>query len=389
MQFKIKNILPNPFRHIENYPIKPEKVDALRKSIQTTEFWCNMIGRPVGKNQVEIPYGHHRRVALQLEYGDDHLVDIHVQAIPDDRMLQIMANENMEDWGTSAIVEIETIAAVVEAYAEGKITLHKPAKNSPELRNAPSYIMRTSYAAYELPYTIQTIGEFLGWVYSDGRAQRKISYCLDALELIEQGEVTAKDFTGLKTTELEAVVGELRKVWKEREASARAAEERAKQAEIEANQATDSQSRSLALQRYRHETKTAAKHRETAKKEGGAVTRHLTAQLRSGQIGRGGVKEEAEKVRNRQAAKPKKDINDAVYSFTTQTIDKMLATDQPAEKITELIRFNSELTIGSKRLLRDSLKKLSERALSFSKCFPDTELNDAKAQPYQLTNNGK
>jgi len=35
-----------------------------------------------------------------------------------------MAHENMEEWETSAIVEIETIAAVVEAYGAGKIELN-------------------------------------------------------------------------------------------------------------------------------------------------------------------------------------------------------------------------------------------------------------------------
>jgi hypothetical protein len=51
-------------------------------------------------------------------------------------MLQIMGRENMEEWGTSAWVEQETIRAVVLAYAEGKINLppvSKTGNNTPRL----------------------------------------------------------------------------------------------------------------------------------------------------------------------------------------------------------------------------------------------------------------
>lgn len=41
-------------------------------------------------------------------------------------MLQVTARENMDEWGTSAAVEQETVRAVVEAYAADKISLPTP-----------------------------------------------------------------------------------------------------------------------------------------------------------------------------------------------------------------------------------------------------------------------
>ncbi len=73
MRFQLKNIQPNPFRHVDRYPITKEKVEALRESIRTTGFWDNIVAREVN-GKAEITYGHHRLVALREEYGPDHEV---------------------------------------------------------------------------------------------------------------------------------------------------------------------------------------------------------------------------------------------------------------------------------------------------------------------------
>jgi hypothetical protein len=38
---RIKNLKPNPFRRTTEYPIQRKKVDALKESIESTEFWGN------------------------------------------------------------------------------------------------------------------------------------------------------------------------------------------------------------------------------------------------------------------------------------------------------------------------------------------------------------
>lgn len=111
MRVKVEQLRPNPFRHMKDYPIDREKVEALKISIEQTDFWDNILGRetPLG---VEIAYGHHRLVAIR-ELGITE-VDIPVKDLDDATMLRIMANENMEQWRSSPVVINETVAATKE-----------------------------------------------------------------------------------------------------------------------------------------------------------------------------------------------------------------------------------------------------------------------------------
>src|SRR6266850_6598241 len=96
-QYAIKDIKANPFRHIERYPIHREKVAQLRESIRQTDFWDNVVAR-VSDGKAEIAYGHHRLVALKEEYGPSHKVDLIIRKLDDTTMIQIMAQENMQEW---------------------------------------------------------------------------------------------------------------------------------------------------------------------------------------------------------------------------------------------------------------------------------------------------
>src|SRR5574343_646837 len=102
---------------MNHYPIDREKVEALKNSIQETEFWGNILARPAG-NDFEIAYGHHRLFALQ-ELGEKE-VEIQVRKLSDSRMLQIMANENHDNWHSSPAVINETVAAAKE-YLDGEL----------------------------------------------------------------------------------------------------------------------------------------------------------------------------------------------------------------------------------------------------------------------------
>ena len=44
-KFRVGDIQPNPFRHLDRYPIKREKVEALRESLRSTGFWDNVVAR--------------------------------------------------------------------------------------------------------------------------------------------------------------------------------------------------------------------------------------------------------------------------------------------------------------------------------------------------------
>jgi hypothetical protein len=68
-------------------------------------------------------------------------VDLPVRDLDDTTMALMMAQENMEEWDSSALVEQETIRAIVEGYAAGRIKLPRPDKKTPRnnIRYAPSF----------------------------------------------------------------------------------------------------------------------------------------------------------------------------------------------------------------------------------------------------------
>ena len=104
MQIKVKDLKPNPFRHPERYPIRRDKVKALKASIDATSFWDNLVARPSPANgKCEIAYGHHLLEALKKLKIEE--IDIPVRDLDDATMLKIMASENMEEWGANATVE--------------------------------------------------------------------------------------------------------------------------------------------------------------------------------------------------------------------------------------------------------------------------------------------
>ena len=110
MKIKVKNLIANPYRNIEVYPIDRTKVEQLRNSIRETSFWDNILARPAPKNgKYQIAYGHHRLIAIKEELGKDTAIDIPVRKLSDEDMLKIMANENMEQWTTDWRVIVETV----------------------------------------------------------------------------------------------------------------------------------------------------------------------------------------------------------------------------------------------------------------------------------------
>ena len=55
-QVRVKDILPNPFRDMENYPVDEGKITALTESIGRTGWWGNTVARQTGKNTFELAY---------------------------------------------------------------------------------------------------------------------------------------------------------------------------------------------------------------------------------------------------------------------------------------------------------------------------------------------
>ena len=162
--FKVKDIQPNPFRDLETCPLNAEKVEALRESIRTTGFWDNVVGRLNAKGKPELAYGHHRIEAVKKEYNANHEVDLIVRDLDDTQMLQMMARENMEEWGASFSVVLDTIKVAVEAFAAGRVEFNPVPEDTRKgwIRVAPSFLLggEPSLGGRERSYTATTLGAF-------------------------------------------------------------------------------------------------------------------------------------------------------------------------------------------------------------------------------------
>ena len=215
MQIPVRALKPNPFRNIERYPISRDKVDALKRSIKDTTFWDNLLVReaPDGKGY-EITFGHHRKIALEELIKENpkypKSIEAQVRDLTDTQMARMMAHENMQEWESSATVEQETIRAIIEGYADGKITLESPngVESGGRLRFAPRFGIDPG-AHGDRPYTVKTLAGFLGW------GESKVEKALSGLSAVEEGVADDEDFHGLSPTAADEVAIAARRIAKE------------------------------------------------------------------------------------------------------------------------------------------------------------------------------
>lgn len=174
MKIKIKDLYPNPYRDMDNYPINREKVETLKASIKQTGFWDNIVAREKD-GKIQIAYGHHRLTALREALPWDTVVDIPVRELSDSTMIQIMANENMQEYSTSPATIDETVK-VAKKFLE---------ENPEELKKYQKY--KQSILA------VAGIAAFLNWDY------KRVGASLDRLNLIESGTVSKQAINKLPT----------------------------------------------------------------------------------------------------------------------------------------------------------------------------------------------
>jgi hypothetical protein len=414
-KYKIREISPNRFRHLDRYPIKRDKVEALRKSYRETGFWDNIVAR-VRDGKPEIAYGHHRMIALQEEYGFDHKIELIVRELDDEFMLKMMANENMEEWGTSATVELETVSAVVEAYGDGLVELPPPsdATNKSDIRDAPSYTPG-GYASQPRgarPYTPTTVAAFLGW------DRRKVGYILNAHQFIEESILSREDFDELTTRQAEAVVMRANQGKADRERAAKLAQDAAARAKREAEEAEKRQAE--AEKRRKEQEAKAAKERDERKKREAEEQARRAAEeakrqeeLRKMAAKRQAAQEKREKEERKQAkrqatsegrdASKKMKSGEEGYKQASKSKGGRVRTDKKLPDIEEYVRGaaatlnaflnRDELANGlnllteNKDYIRPSsledlikeLRLLSARADSFAVKFSATSSNNFKA----------
>lgn len=169
----LRSIVPNRYRHIESYKLSETKLEALIQSYESSGFWDGSIQarpHPSKADKFEIAFGHHRVEAAKRA----GLTEIGLVLAPrsDADMLRMMADENREEFRSDALVAVETIAAVIEAYERGEIELEEPKKEDAGKREVfPG----------GKTYTLTTVARFLGWVKpSTGQAINACRQAFDA-----------------------------------------------------------------------------------------------------------------------------------------------------------------------------------------------------------------
>jgi flagellar biosynthesis GTPase FlhF len=233
----IGDLKPNPFRRLDEYPIQREKVDALKESIESTGFWGTIVARPAG-SAYEIAFGHHRLVALRETRGPKGQAEVIVRDLTNEQMLKMMAKENMEEWGTSAWVELETVRAVIDAFGKGEIELPAVPTKTPE--------KHVRLASDEHRYTRDSVATFLGWTKKDNNGVRPNAACesaFDALDLIGEGLLPEKELKGLSRAQLRAVVESANAIKRAHEREAAENARRAEAAQKAAREAASQEER--------------------------------------------------------------------------------------------------------------------------------------------------
>ena len=267
----IGKLRPNPFRRLDEYPIRREKVDALKKSIGTTGFWGTIVGREVEGGFVEIAFGHHRLVAIHEALGREESVEIIVRDLSNEDMLRMMASENMEEWGALGWVELETIRATIEAADKGLITLPDVGERGPRRKTSQNAVT----------FSRGAVAQFLGWTRkANGDRNPQPNFACEvafkALDAIDDGLVNEKDLMNLTRGQIYNLVATLRGVQNSEEKVARANREQAEEAKKRAAEARDQEERRRLEQQASIYEEQARNHEEAGKHKAASFAREAT-----------------------------------------------------------------------------------------------------------------
>jgi len=293
----------------------------------------------------------------------------------------------MDAWASRAIVDIETVHSVVKAYAEGKIQLSEPAKNSAKayVRCAPSFKLgEPGRLTTKFPYTAQTIGEFLGWLKPSGTPTRKIDTCLTALQYAEEGILDLSIFEKLGTGQMEAVIDEASRARRAIETSASLAEKQAAESakqeaeahereitaksDFEAKEANKARMR--AAKAREHAELDAIEKRNQAKKEATKVAEHLSSGMRKGDIATNKAMQEAFKVRSKPEEAPphiEKSLRKVLKQVGAFLNDR--EGDDLVSELTEILAYKKHLSAHARADAAATLTQLAKRANAFAKQF--------------------
>lgn len=364
----ISQLRPNPFRELDDYPIDREKVDKLKESISETGFWGTIVARKKG-NAYEIAFGHHRQVALvELQQegviGKSEKVDIIVRDLTNEQMIQLMARENLEEWGTNAYIEAQTVESTIRAYGAGEIELPEPIRTD-------SKHLRTSPGPRGGQYTMASVASFLGWTKADGQPNHACNVAFQMLDAFELGIVSRKELRGVKRDMAREIISKAMALHREQERIAEERRRMAKEAEKRAADEEDTR-KAKALQKAAEELERQADVAESsAKSIAKDFAKEAVKQTKAGNWAQRDIREAGEQAKEELRTKREQQIKTArqLYDALRHEVCDMLndKADDRFASLKKLLRMDCGLELQDIRKLREEVQALQSRAAEFAK----------------------
>lgn len=367
----VKNIVPNPYRHMEKYPIRENKIEELQRSYTETGVWPTIVGRMFG-DKLELAFGHHRWVAAQRAGIKE--IPVNVLKLSNEQMLKMMIHENSEDWGSNALIDQEALRATLEAIADGEVDLSGfVPKDTPKNRLllAPSVLPPQGgedvpeHARERCVYTKLAMAKFLGWVRGQKsnrpEPSERFEVAWRSLELLEAGITHDRDYEGLSRRQAMEVNKESHKAFQEWGEQQRRFEVAARNAEKVAASTDDPalkrNAEKQAAKMKAEAQQAAVKKVEEAKK----VREHVANKLRSG----AGVREAAKKAAEvkqqpkRQAPPPRvAELADRVAARIAKFLND---GDRLLQEVRAVIQYRGDCPQREIKRLASNLRKLATR----------------------------
>ncbi len=402
---RVRDLEPNPFRNMAEYPIDEEKIARLVESIKATGFWPDLLARRVD-GKMQLAYGVHRRAALRKALGPDAEIEVAIAPLSDEDMLQIMSRENMTEWGTSTKVTHETVKAAVQAIADGRVTMRA---GMDQRRFAPGFAVGDESKGTEHPYTATALAAFLGY------PEERVEQVLTELDLMTEGLLREKDLEGQSPADINALVREAARVRRQREQEAKAAADEARRAQLDAERAEKERARALeraeaerkraqlardaearqraadaaarakkeadekakvlraARENERQAREEAERIRATAKERVRSVVKAVSEHVRAGR-GRATARVVAEKAAHRPGDKHTPNIDAFAYR-TQKEVAAMLERDQAAKALDALVKERRFISPTVRIDMVKTLVGLSNRSVDYAKRIADVPVD--------------
>ena len=374
VKVSISQLRHNPFRELEDFPLDREKIDKLKESITATGFWGTIVARKKG-SAYEIAFGHHRKASLeelQTEgiIGRTEKVDIIVRELTNEEIIQLMARENLEEWGTNAAVEAETVAATIKAYGEGKIELPPLDKKTNE-----KLLRYAAKSGLQHPYTKTQVAEFLGWTSQRSNGGVQPNHCcnvaFEMLDAFDAGIITKKALKGLKRDVAREIVSKALAIKNEQERIAKQREHEAKHAQKMAEQETDGRKARALMQAADELDRQAEVANLAAVSTAKDFASDVIKRTKSGELSQRDIREEGDKVKADLRSKKEQAYKNASqhYAWLQDQISCMLnpANDERFSELRKLLSTDCGLTQKDIDTLRKSVTDLVVRAERFAK----------------------